>query len=153
MEIMEIILLVLVVFCTLIGWILTLYDDSIHKNYGLIGGFICVLCTFFIICGFIVYYDVTPKAIDVYRGKTILEITYRDSIPVDSVVVFKWNKYYDIKVEDFKFYKVIPNGIGSVTLIVPKGKKDTYIAKFAEGMKAEGVESTQEMLDNVEIIL
>ena len=30
-----------------------------------------------------------PTAIDVYRGKTTLEITYRDSIPVDSVVVFK----------------------------------------------------------------
>lgn len=30
-----------------------------------------------------------PQAIDVYRGNTTLEITYRDSIPVDSVVVFK----------------------------------------------------------------
>ena len=30
-----------------------------------------------------------PSAIDVYRGKTTLEITYRDSIPVDSVVVYK----------------------------------------------------------------
>lgn len=31
----------------------------------------------------------TPKAIDVYRGRTTLEITYRDSIHVDSVVMFK----------------------------------------------------------------
>ena len=30
-----------------------------------------------------------PRAIDVYRGNTTLEITYRDSIPVDTVVVFK----------------------------------------------------------------
>lgn len=30
-----------------------------------------------------------PKAIDVYNGKTTLEITYRDSVPVDTVVVFK----------------------------------------------------------------
>ena len=30
-----------------------------------------------------------PSAIDVYKGKTTLEITYRDSIPVDSTVVFK----------------------------------------------------------------
>lgn len=30
-----------------------------------------------------------PSAIDVYRGKTTLEITYKDSIPVDTVVVFK----------------------------------------------------------------
>lgn len=31
----------------------------------------------------------TPTALDVYKDKTTLEITYRDSIPVDSVVVFK----------------------------------------------------------------
>lgn len=31
----------------------------------------------------------TPKAIDVYRGKTTLKITYVDSIPQDTVIVFK----------------------------------------------------------------
>ena len=31
----------------------------------------------------------TPSAMDVYNGKTTIEITYRDTIPVDSVVVFK----------------------------------------------------------------
>lgn len=30
-----------------------------------------------------------PTALDVYQGKTTLEITYRDSIPVDSIVVWK----------------------------------------------------------------
>lgn len=30
-----------------------------------------------------------PSALCVYQGKTTLQITYRDSIPVDSVVVFK----------------------------------------------------------------
>lgn len=30
-----------------------------------------------------------PTAIDVYRGRTTLEITYRDSVAVDSVVVWK----------------------------------------------------------------
>ena len=30
-----------------------------------------------------------PTALDVYQDKTTLEITYRDSIPIDSVVVFK----------------------------------------------------------------
>lgn len=30
-----------------------------------------------------------PTAIDVYQGRTTLEITYRDGAPVDSVVVFK----------------------------------------------------------------
>jgi hypothetical protein len=31
----------------------------------------------------------TPSAIDVYRGKTTLEITYRDSIAIDTTVVYK----------------------------------------------------------------
>ena len=30
-----------------------------------------------------------PMAIDVYKGKTELQITYKGTIPVDSVVVFK----------------------------------------------------------------
>ena len=29
------------------------------------------------------------KAIDVYQGEITLEITYKDSIPIDSVVVWK----------------------------------------------------------------
>ena len=33
-----------------------------------------------------------PTAIDVYKGKTTLEITYRDGVPVDSTVVWKYNK-------------------------------------------------------------
>ena len=30
-----------------------------------------------------------PKAMDVYKGKTTLEITYKDGVAIDSVVVFK----------------------------------------------------------------
>ena len=30
-----------------------------------------------------------PTALDVYRGRTTLQITYKDSIPIDTVVVFK----------------------------------------------------------------
>ena len=33
--------------------------------------------------------EAKPTALDVYRGKTTLEITYRDSVAVDSVVVYK----------------------------------------------------------------
>lgn len=36
----------------------------------------------------LINYDV-PKALDVYRGKTTLEITYRDSVAIDSTVVYK----------------------------------------------------------------
>lgn len=30
-----------------------------------------------------------PTALDVYRGKTTLEITYRDRVAIDSTVVYK----------------------------------------------------------------
>ena len=40
-------------------------------------------------CGYIVGTIGEPTAMDVYQGKTTLEITYKDGVPVDSVVVFK----------------------------------------------------------------
>lgn len=57
------------------------------------------LPTIFIVVGIIICFCVIapsksndkPSALDVYQGKTTLEITYRDSIPVDSVVVYKNN--------------------------------------------------------------
>lgn len=48
------------------------------------------------VCGFIggitsilSWNNDTPTSMDVYQGKTTLEITYRNGVPVDSVVVFK----------------------------------------------------------------
>lgn len=34
----------------------------------------------------------TPSAMDVYQGKTTLEITYKDGVAIDSVVVFKYKE-------------------------------------------------------------
>lgn len=39
--------------------------------------------------GYIIGTANKPTAMDVYQGKTTIEITYKDGIPVDSVVVFK----------------------------------------------------------------
>lgn len=33
--------------------------------------------------------ETNPTAIDVYRGKTTLEVTYKDGVPIDTVVLFK----------------------------------------------------------------
>lgn len=33
--------------------------------------------------------DINPIAMDVYRGKATIAITYENGVPVDSVVVFK----------------------------------------------------------------
>lgn len=48
---------------------------------------ICVVCA--ICAGLLLWGEKSRTAIDVYRGKTTLEITYRDSVAVDSVVVWK----------------------------------------------------------------
>ena len=34
-------------------------------------------------------YSCKPSAIDVYRGNTSLKISYVDSIPIDSIVIYK----------------------------------------------------------------
>ena len=53
----------------------------------------------FLICASVLYpvlvlflltsYTAKPKAIYLYKGKTTLEITYRDKVPIDSTVVWK----------------------------------------------------------------
>lgn len=47
-----------------------------------------ILLTLGIIVSLIVISD-TPQAIDVYRGNTTLEITYKEGVAIDSTVVFK----------------------------------------------------------------
>lgn len=47
---------------------------------------------FIIIALIIILYNAhTPTAMEVYRNKTTLEITYRDGVPIDSTVVYKRN--------------------------------------------------------------
>ena len=49
-----------------------------------------IIFTCFAICSFVsLIIENEPTALDVYRDKTTLEITYRDSVAVDSVVVYK----------------------------------------------------------------
>ena len=47
----------------------------------------CVGCA--ICAGVSLWCEKSPTTIDVYRGRTTLEITYRDNVAVDSVVVWK----------------------------------------------------------------
>ena len=49
-----------------------------------------IMCSAWALTAFIslIEYN-TPTALDVYRGKTTLEITYKDSVAIDSVVVYK----------------------------------------------------------------
>lgn len=48
-----------------------------------------IICMISLSIIFIIFSTVKPTAMDVYQGKTTLEITYKDGAPVDSVVVWK----------------------------------------------------------------
>lgn len=55
---------------------------------------ITAICTLFstllIIAGAGCMHDFNrPQAIDVYRGKTTLQITYKNNVPIDTTVVYK----------------------------------------------------------------
>lgn len=43
----------------------------------------------FLIIGGCIYTCKNPSAIDVYRGKTALQVTYKGNIPTDIIVVYK----------------------------------------------------------------
>ena len=60
------------------------YKDSssiIYLALAIILGCVSICCVAIIIN--------QPTAMDVYKGKTELQITYKETIPIDSVVVFK----------------------------------------------------------------
>lgn len=70
------------------GIIIALDDEYYDKRFGIV----ISLCLF-IVCIFIlvqiIIQEQTPTAMDVYQGKTTLEITCKDGVPVDSTVVWK----------------------------------------------------------------
>ena len=55
------------------------------------GAFFCGVIGAYLLSGGLMMYQESckPTAMDVYQGKTTLEITYKDGVPVDSIVVFK----------------------------------------------------------------
>lgn len=74
-----IVILVLSVLLTIYG-----FDNEENKTFGFIG----ILITAIVVVAIIIY-GTTPEAIDVYRGKTQLEITYKGNVPIDTIVVYK----------------------------------------------------------------
>ena len=66
--------------------------ESVNKR-SILGFLLASTGSCIITCAFLVMLGGSqPSAMDVYKGKTTLEITYRDGVPVDSVVVFKNKK-------------------------------------------------------------
>ena len=77
---------------SLVGGLYLTYvnEDESKVGYGII---LCVtsILWFILACLIGVGNTTKPTTLDVYRGRTTLEITYKDSVAIDSVVVFKRN--------------------------------------------------------------
>ena len=85
-------LIVIALICTIcLLAILVMYIiDSFRKDVP--DGNVIVFYSFILSLGILILLLFSlnePKAIDVYRGKTTLEITYKDKVPIDSTVVWK----------------------------------------------------------------
>ena len=81
--------------------ILLIYSMASSKMNFFLCGVLFNLCVIIaIILGFAMWGKLpqpSPQAIDVYRNKTKLQITYQDSVAIDSVVVWKENTKLKVK--------------------------------------------------------
>ena len=87
MEIFIILTFTIIVLCFSGMSIIEMVNDAGFNNKSLV--FILLLLYQFLVFFCLLYNLNKPKAIDVYRGKTTLEITYKDRVPIDSTVVWK----------------------------------------------------------------
>ena len=85
---MEVIISIILIFIVLIQFSIALlvlldcsFDNSFCKVFLTVSSLL-VFLLFLVLMG-------KPRAIDVYKGRTTLEITYKDKVPIDSTVVWK----------------------------------------------------------------
>lgn len=81
----------LYIILTLVFGILAIATVTLREGYDAEGmsAATMVCATLFGVFFVMIVVKSEPTAIDVYRGKTTLEITYRDSVAIDSTVVYK----------------------------------------------------------------
>ena len=89
METVDILFFIAFVFVLISGVYSFIIRKEIEKNKKVLKVSILeVITTIVFLIGTFCYFK-KPKAIDVYRGKTELVITYENDVPTDSTVVFK----------------------------------------------------------------
>ena len=85
-------IVIALIFTFLLLSILVMYIIDSFRGKGIPDGKVVAFYSSILSLGiliFLVFSLNEPKAIDVYRGKTTLEITYKDKVPIDSTVVWK----------------------------------------------------------------
>ena len=85
----RIIFLILIVLAVLSLIIAICLSNRNKENAGIAFGIFIGLLLSVLISFIIVPIEESIPAIEVYRNNTTLQITYQDSIPIDSVVVYK----------------------------------------------------------------
>ena len=85
---MEVIIALILVFIALIQFFVALavlldgdFENSFCKVFLTVSSLV-VFILFLVLMG-------KPRAIDVYKGRTTLEITYKDKVPIDTTLVWK----------------------------------------------------------------
>jgi len=80
---MDAFFMILGLIAVIVGIAMVTNEDSSGVLLSIIGAIVFTVCLMETLS------DNKPTALDVYRGKTTLEITYRDSVAIDSTVVYK----------------------------------------------------------------
>lgn len=87
---MEIIIALVLIIILFVCSIVTLIENEILGDTDFIRTILGIFtCCFVLVIFLMIAYLCKPKAIDVYRDKTTLEITYKNNVLIDSVVVWK----------------------------------------------------------------
>ena len=87
---MEIAIALLMIVIIAVSSLVTFIESDSHEDKEFMRIIMITVTVCSIIAMFLMFAHLSkPKPIDVYRGNTALEITYKDNVPVDSVVIWK----------------------------------------------------------------
>ena len=87
---MEIAIALLMIIMIAISSLVTFTESGVIEDQKFMRIIMITITACSVIAMFLIFTHLSkPKPIDVYRGNTTLEITYKDNLPVDSVVIWK----------------------------------------------------------------
>ena len=87
---MEIAIALLMIIIIAVSSLVTFIESDTLENKEFMRIIMITVTVCSIIAMFLMFAHLSkPKPIDVYRGNTALEITYKDNVPIDSVVIWK----------------------------------------------------------------
>lgn len=87
---MEIAIALLMIIMIAVSSLVTFTESGVIEDKKFMRIIMITITACSVIAMFLIFAHLSkPKPIDVYRGNTALEITYKDNVPIDSVVIWK----------------------------------------------------------------